>query len=138
VTEPAPATTAGGVLVAVVAAHRRGQPLHPELLALGARFAGIGRTAPVYRLLALPGEEVLRGGLVRVADGGAEVEVELFRLPVPAVGRLAVALPAPLAVGTLVLADGRSVVGIVCEGWAAGTARDVTAHGSWTAYLAAR
>jgi allophanate hydrolase len=127
----------GSVLVAVVAAHRRGQPLHGELLALGARFVQVGRTSDAYRLLALDGPGVPRGGLVRVASGGGSVEVELFALPVRALGELAVALPAPLAVGRLELADGTSVCGIVCESWAAATARDVTDHGSWPAYLAA-
>lgn len=124
------------VPVAVVAAHRRGQPLHGELLTLGARFLRVARTAPVYRLLALDGAGVARGGLVRVAVGGDSVEVELFTLAVGAVGELAVSLPSPLAVGRLALADGDSVVGLVCESWATGD--DVTAHGSWPAYLAAR
>jgi allophanate hydrolase len=127
----------GAVAVAVVAAHRREQPLHRELLALGARFVRQTRTAPLYRLLALPGDDVPRGGLVRVADGGASVEVEVFDLPVGAVGGLVMALPAPLALGTLELADGATVRGIVCESWIAGLARDVTEHGSWPAYLAA-
>jgi hypothetical protein len=124
------------VPVAVVAAHRRGYPLHGQLLTLGARFLRVGHTAPVYRLLALDGPGVARGGLVRVAEGGDSVEVELFELAVGAVGELVVSLPAPLAVGRLELADGDPVVGIVCEAWAGGT--DVTAHGSWPAYLAAR
>lgn len=122
------------VTVGVVAAHRRGQPLHGELLTLGARFLRVDRTAPVYRLIALDGPGVARGGLVRVATGGDSVEVELFELAVGAVGELAVALPAPLAVGRLALAD-ETVVGIVCESWAMGT--DITEHGSWPAYLAA-
>ncbi|GAA1843677.1 hypothetical protein GCM10009836_23810 [Pseudonocardia ailaonensis] len=125
------------VLLGVVAAHRRGQPLHEELLALGAVFARTDRTAAVYRLLALDGGGVPRGGLVRVTAGGASVEVELYRMPVPAVGRLVVSLPAPLAVGSLVLDSGRSAYGIVCESWVTATARDVTEHGSWPAYLAA-
>jgi allophanate hydrolase len=120
------------VTLAVVAAHRRGQPLHGELLTLGARFLRVDRTAPVYRLLALDGPGVARGGLVRVAEGGDAVEVELFELAVGAVGELAVALPAPLAVGRVALAT-ESVVGIVCD--SAATGRDITAHGSWPAYL---
>jgi len=124
------------VLVGVVAAHRRGQPLHHELLALGAGFVRTERTAPCYRLLALDSVDVPRGGLVRVAEGGAEVEIELYRMPVAAVGRLVVGLPAPLAVGRLALTGGGSALGIVCESWVTDTARDVTAHGSWLAYLA--
>jgi allophanate hydrolase len=126
------------VRFAVVAAHRRGQPLHHELVALGARFAQACPTAPLYRLLALPGPGVPRGGLVRVDTDGASVEVEVHRLPPPGVIRLRLALPAPLEVGEVGLADGTSVAGIVCAASALGMpgTLDVTGHGSWPAYLA--
>ncbi|MHA6780578.1 allophanate hydrolase-related protein [Pseudonocardia saturnea] len=123
----------GGVLLAVVAAHRTGQPLHPELAALGARFERCAHTAPVYRLVALPGPGVPRGGLVAVDDGGAAVEVELHRIPVAAIGELVCALPAPLGVGPVELVGG-PVLGIVCLCRPPG-ALDVSAHGSWPAYL---
>ena len=38
----------------VVGAHMLGGPLNPALLALGARFLRVIRTAPVYRMIALP------------------------------------------------------------------------------------
>jgi allophanate hydrolase len=123
----------GNVLLAVVAAHRTGQPLHPELTALGARFERCAHTAPVYRLVALPGPGVPRGGLVAVDDGGAAVEVELHRIPVAAIGELVCALPAPLGVGRVELV-GDAVLGIVCLSRPPG-ALDVSAHGSWPAYL---
>ncbi|ALE81879.1 allophanate hydrolase-related protein [Pseudonocardia sp. HH130629-09] len=119
---------------AVVAAHRRGQPLHHELLALGARFRAVRVTAPEYRLLALDGD-VPRGGLLRVGAGGAAIEVEVFDLPAAAPAGLV--LPAPLARGRVLLDDGDPVAGIVCTTATPG-ARDVTEHGSWPAYLAAR
>lgn len=123
---------------AVVAAHRRGQPLHHELLALGGRYVETCRTAPRYRLVALPGEGVSRGGLVHVVEGGASVEVEVHRLPTAGIDRLRLALPQPLGVGLLDLADGTSVAGIICAPSALdlpGTL-DVSDHGSWPAYLA--
>ena len=127
---------AAQVLLAVVAAHRTGQPLHHELLALGARFERRARTAPVYRLITLPGPGVPRGGIVLVAHGGTGVEVELHRLPTTAVGALVSRLPLPLAVGHVQLVIG-TALGIVCLGAPPG-ARDVSAHGSWPAYLASR
>jgi hypothetical protein len=123
-----------GVLLAVVAAHRTGQPLHHELVALGARFGRRAVTAPVYRLIALPGPGVPRGGIVAVPVGGVSVEVELHRLPAAALGELLRSLPAPLAVGRIELVGG-SALGIVCLGAPAG-ATDISAHGSWPAYLA--
>lgn len=121
------------VLLGVVAAHRTGQPLHRELLALGAQFERVALTAPVYRLIALPGADVLRGGIVAVSDGGVAVEVELHRLPTAAVGTLLCALPAPLAVGRVELAGG-SALGIVCVAEPAGSV-DISVYRSWPAYL---
>jgi hypothetical protein len=122
------------VLLAVVAAHRTGQPLHHEIAALGARLVRRARTAPSYRLIALPGPGVPRGGIVAVPTGGTEVEVELHRLPTSAVGALVCRLPPPLAVGAVALVDGLAL-GIVCVRAPAG-ARDISGHGSWPAYLA--
>ena len=123
------------VPLAVVAAHRTRQPLHPELVALGARPAGVAVTAPVYRLVALPGPGTPRGGLVEVGAGGHPIEVELHEVPTACVGTLLSALPAPLALGTVRLAD-RDVLGVVCTS-APAAAVDVSAWRSWPAYLAA-
>jgi hypothetical protein len=125
------------VLFAVAAAHRVGQPLNPELVALGGRFVRSATTAPVYRMIALPagGAGVARGGIVRVPAGGAAIEVELHQLPRSGVDGLAGALPAPLAIGTVELAGGPDEIGIVCT-FAPNGALDISAHGSWPAYLA--
>jgi allophanate hydrolase len=128
-----------GTLFAVVAAHRTGQPLHAELVAVGGRFVRCAATAAVYRLLALPGGAggVARGGIVRVPSGGAAVEVELHELPGDGVQALARVLPEPLAIEPVQLASGSPAVGIICRRRPVG-ALDITEHGSWPAYLAAR
>jgi len=129
----APCRAVATVVLAVVAAHRTGQPLPPELVALGATFDRMALTAPVYRMIALPGPGVPRGGIV--AGGGASVEVELHELPVAALGELLCALPAPLAVGRVALLDS-SVLGMVCAATPPGSV-DISAHRSWPRYLAA-
>ena len=123
------------VVLAVVAAHRTGQPLNSELVALGARFAGVAVTAPTYRLVALPSPGVPRGGLVAVGTGGHAIEVELHELPTAVLGELLATLPAPLALGRIQLPEGE-VLGMVCAN-APAEAVDVSAWGSWPAYLAA-
>jgi len=130
-----PVVGAPTVALAVVAAHRIGQPLHPELVALGATFDRVARTAPVYRLIALPGPGVPRGGIVAAGAGGASVEVELHELPTTSLGDLLAALPAPLALGRIHLLDGE-VLGMVCTVTPTGSV-DISAWGSWPAYLAA-
>jgi allophanate hydrolase len=123
------------VSLAVVAAHRTGQPLHSQLLALGSSFVRVALTAPVYRLIALPGPGVPRGGIVATAVGGTSVEVELHEIPVAALGELLCALPSPLALGRVQLLD-EVVLGMVCASTPTGSV-DISSHRSWLRYLAA-
>jgi allophanate hydrolase len=123
------------VLLAVVGAHRTGQPLHPELVACGAEPVGPVWTAKSYRLFALDDG---RPGLVRVTSDGAAVEVELHRIPAAGVGTLLAGIPAPLGLGRIELADGRSVTGFLAESYAVAGAEDITGYGSWPAYLGAQ
>jgi len=128
-----------GVLLAVAGAHLAGQPLHGDLVARGGRLAAVTRTAAVYRMVALPrcaDVPVPRPGLIRDPVGGGAVEVEVYRLPVAAVGSLLLTVAPPLAIGTVTLADGTDVVGFVCEGYAAESAPDITRYGGWRSYLA--
>ncbi|WP_369239172.1 allophanate hydrolase [Streptomyces sp. R21] len=120
--------------VAVVGAHLSGQPLNPQLLALGATLDRTTTTAPVYRLHALPTVPP-KPGLVHVGEGGAAIEAEVWRLPAEGLGRLLAALPRPMALGQVELADGSSVPGFLCEPAALPDAPDITTHGGWRAYL---
>jgi allophanate hydrolase len=130
--EEPPATTDDGITVAVFGAHLRGQPLHPQLLAWGARFVAPCITAPVYRMHRI--EAPMRPGLVRVTQGGAGISGELWHLPAAGFGRLVASVLPPLAIGTVALADGAAVSGFVCEPYAA--SEDITAFGDWRTYLA--
>ncbi|WP_449350117.1 allophanate hydrolase [Streptomyces shaanxiensis] len=120
--------------LAVVGAHLTGQPLNPQLLALGARLDRTTTTAPVYHLHALRTDPP-KPGLVHVGDGGAEIEVEVWRLPADGLGRLLTLLPRPMTLGKVQLADGSEVPGFLCEPSALVNAADITAHGGWRPYL---
>jgi allophanate hydrolase len=122
--------------LAVVGAHLSGLPLNHQLTDLGATRIEATRTAPAYRLYALPGTTPRKPGLLRVADGGVAVEVELWALPMENVGSFLAGIPAPLGLGTLALADGRAVHGFLCEPAALAGAEDVSRFGGWRAYLA--
>ncbi|MFE1317027.1 allophanate hydrolase [Kitasatospora phosalacinea] len=125
------------VRLAVFGAHLTGQPLNGQLTALGGRFAAEVRTAPEYRMYALDTAPP-KPGLVRVAAGGAALAGELWELPAAGLGALLAALPHPMALGPVRLADGASVPGFLCEPAALAGAVDVTASGGWTAHLASR
>ncbi|CAG7656825.1 allophanate hydrolase [Actinacidiphila bryophytorum] len=120
--------------LAVVGAHLSGQPLNPQLLALGARLAAETTTAPDYRLYALDTVPP-KPGLVRVPAGGAAVEAEVWELAPAALGALLAALPRPMALGRVALRDGEEVTGFLCEPAAVAGARDITEFGGWRGYL---
>jgi allophanate hydrolase len=122
--------------IAVVGAHLTGLPLNHQLTARGARFVQRCRTAPCYRLFALPNTTPPKPGLARHEQGQA-IEVELWDLPEAAVGSFVAEIAAPLGLGTLELEDGRRVKGFICEPYALEGARDITEYGGWRAFLAA-
>jgi len=128
-----PVATEDRVSIAVVGAHMSGLPLNSQLVELGGRLESTGRTAPVYRFYA--GGPPQRPGLVRVADGGGAIELEVWSLPAARVGSLLRKIPAPLGLGTVTLADGSGVHGFLCEGHATAGADDITSLGGWRAYL---
>jgi allophanate hydrolase len=127
--------TAATLPIAVVGAHLAGLPLNGQLTERGATLREAATTAPHYRLFALPNTTPPKPGLLRVADGGAAIAVEIWDMPITAVGSFLALIPPPLGLGSLELADGRHVHGFVCEAHAVAGARDVTAFGGWRAFL---
>ena len=130
--------TLQSISVAVVGAHLSGQPLHRELVELGARLELSTRTAPRYRLYALAGTVPAKPGLVRTSAPAGAIELEVYRLDAAAFGQFVSAVGAPLGIGNLELEDGRWVKGFLCEAHATEGATDITHFGGWRAYLASR
>ena len=121
----------GWTEIAVFGAHLAGQPLNPALAALGARFVRACRTAPAYRMLALPGTPA-RPALVR-SEGGAALDGEVWALPSPAVAAFLGSIAPPLGLGTILLDDGPAL-GFIAEAGAEGT--DISRYGGWRAWRA--
>lgn len=132
---PTAAAAPAALAIAVCGGHMAGLPLNHELTARGASLLARTRTAPSYRLYALAGFSPPRPGLVRDPSGGS-IAVEVWSLPLAEVGIFLAGVPAPLAIGSLELADGTWVKGFVCEGHAIAGALDITALGGWRAWLA--
>lgn len=123
------------VSVAVCGAHLSGLPLNAQLTSRAATLEKSTTTAPQYRLYALPGTVPPKPGLVRVAENGAAIAVEVWRLPARAYGSFVAGIPSPLGIGTLTLADGSNVQGFLCEASAVSGARDITSFGGWRAFM---
>ncbi len=125
----------GLVRVAVCGAHLSGLPLNGQLTQRDARLVQTTFSAPCYKLVALPGGPPYRPGMVRVAKGGAAIELEVWEMPATAFGSFVAGIPAPLGIGSIELADASTVLGFVCEAVAAEQAQDISHFGGWRAYL---
>lgn len=136
-TPVAPTTApAGWIELCVVGAHMSGLPLNTELTGLGGVFLREVQTESSYRLFALDGGPPKRPGLLRVASGeGHSIAAEVWALTAESFGRFVAAIPPPLGIGTLLLADGTTPKGFLVEPEATRAARDISSTGSWRSYL---
>ncbi|WP_017936332.1 allophanate hydrolase [Nocardioides sp. Iso805N] len=133
------------MVVAVAGAHLGGQPLNPDLVARGGVFLELTSTASDYRMYLVDGP-LPRPGLTRVpgsaADGaagsGGGLEVELWSLPIASVGGFLATIAAPLGLGPVELADGRTVTGFICSADGVDPTREITEYGGWRAWLGSR
>lgn len=133
---PLAADSSDEIPIAVVGAHLSGMVLNSELKALNGQLIEATRTAADYKLYALKTTPP-KPGMLRVEAGkGASIELEIWSLSSSAFGKFVNAIPAPMAIGTVRLADGRSVKGFLVEPEVLGEARDITAYGGWRKYMA--
>jgi allophanate hydrolase len=123
------------IRLAVVGAHLQGMPLHWQLTSRDAVLVDTTTTAPTYRLYAMANSTPPKPALIH-DDSGAAIAVEVYELSAAAFGSFTAEVPAPLAIGTVTLADGSSVKGFVAEPRAITGAEDITALGGWRAYIA--
>ncbi|ROR06335.1 allophanate hydrolase [Erwinia sp. JUb26] len=123
------------VRVAVVGAHLTGMPLNHQLTRRDAVLIEETTTAACYRLYALANTTPAKPGLAK-DSAGAAIIVELWDIPLARFGEFVAEIPAPLGIGTLELADGRTVKGFICEPAALAEATEITAFGGWRNWLA--
>ena len=134
---PAPSAVARSdrARLVVCGAHLDGLALNWQLRQRGGRLLEATRSAPAYRLYALAGGPPLRPGMLRVAEGGAAIAVEVWELPSAELGSFLTGIPAPLGLGKVELEDGRWETGFICDAYGLAGAEDITAFGGWRAWL---
>jgi len=129
----------GFVEVAVLGAHLSGMPLNHQLTSRGAYLRETTRTSPEYRFYALANSTPPKPGLEHVPGlQGPGIEVEIWAIPETEFGSFVAAIPAPLGIGTAMLASGRQVKSFIAEPYALASAIDITKFGGWRAYIASR
>ncbi len=133
--QPAPASPRG-VLVSVVGAHLSGQPLNHQLTSRWAKLVRTCCTAADYRLYALANTKPPKPGLVRTPGfAGPGIETEVWEMSYAAFGEFVAEVPAPMGIGNVVLEDGSSVKGFLCEVAALDGAEDISSYRGWRAFL---
>lgn len=132
-----PATVARNDMARVVVcgAHLDGLPLNWQLKQRGARLIEATQSSPDYQLYALAGGPPFRPGMVRVAEAGVTIAVEVWELPSAELGSFLSGIPAPLGLGKVQLADGRWETGFICEAYGLQGAENISHFGGWRAYM---
>ncbi|GCD55998.1 allophanate hydrolase [Acetobacter pasteurianus] len=127
------------MLLAVVGAHLKGFPLHWQLEQEHAVLRNTTRTAPDYRLFALPNATPPKPGLVREQGfEGNGLEVEVYELDAAGFGRFVASVPQPMSIGRITLEDGKEVCGFLCSEAVARSGTDITETGGWRYYMQTR
>jgi gamma-glutamylcyclotransferase (GGCT)/AIG2-like uncharacterized protein YtfP len=123
-----------GVRLAVNGTLMRGLALNGNLLAAGATFVRETTTSASYRLWSI-GDRY--PAMIRVAQGGAAIVVEVWDVPDAGLAAILLGEPAGLCVGKVRLADGEETLGMLGEPLLCEGQREITQYGGWRAYVAA-
>ncbi len=121
--------------ILVCGAHLSGLPLNWQLIERGATLKQVIDTAPIYRMYVIAGGPPLRPGLVRDEKKGAAIAAEVWSLPAENFGSFVENIPSPLGIGKVVLSNGLTVSGFICEPMGLEGAIEITSFGGWRAWL---
>ena len=113
----------------------RGLELNPNMINAGAVFVRETTTAPSYRLWSIDDRHP---AMIRVAQGGAAIAVEVWDVPDAGLAPILLAEPRGLCVGKVFLADGEETLGVLGEPVLCEGQREITQYGGWRAYMASR
>jgi hypothetical protein len=111
----------------------RGLALNPNLLNVGATFNCETTTEPAYRLWTIDDKYP---AMMRVAEGGAAIAVEVWDVPLAGLGMVLMNEPPGLAIGKVKLVDGEIVLGVIGEPLTIEGMPEITRFRGWRAYQA--
>ena len=121
--------------VVVCGAHMKDLPLNWQLTCRGAVLKSVTTTVKGYRLYKLPGDNPMRPALIASQENGVAIDVEVWSMPTSNLGGFVAAIPAPLGLGKVTLADGQVTTGFICEHGAISESEDISQLGGWRKYL---
>jgi len=126
--------------IAVAGLHLKGEPLNYQLTELGAIFHSNEQTAPNYKMFLIKGGKLDKPGLARVSKEalGNSYHIELWEMPITAVGDFINLIPHPLGIGNIELKDKTWVKGFICEPNVIFDDIDISNYSSWINYIEER
>lgn len=127
--QPLPIIDTATTVIAVCGLHLKGYPLEQQMLQFDATYLETTKTSQNYRLLKIE-DGLTRPGLLYSEDEGVAIEVDLWAMPKEKVAEFLNVVKAPLALGKVMLQDGREVIGFVCGAYSE-SYTDITSSGGW-------
>lgn len=121
------------VKLAVNGTLMRGLELNKNMLSAGAQFLHESRTEPAYRLWSINDRHP---AMLRVAEGGLSVEVEVWNVPPEGLANILLQEPPGLSIGKVKLHDGETVLGVLGEQILCVSGKEITEFGGWRKYIA--
>ena len=110
----------------------RGLELNKNLLTVGATFVCEATTEPTYRLFSI---DDVHPAMMRVAEGGKAIAVEVWAVPPAGLARILLQEPPGLCIGKLRLDDSTEILGVVGEAICCKSGKDITQYGGWRNYI---
>jgi len=124
--------TQNTVELAVNGGLMRGMRSEHAMVDAGAQFIREARTAPCYRLYTINDRHP---AMLRVADEGAAITLEIWALPPAGFIKILKREPQGLSVGHVQLGDGSWTLGVIGEPILCDGKTDISCFGGWRAYL---
>jgi len=113
----------------------RGLELNKNLLNVNATFNREDKTDSNYRIWSI---NDVHPGMYRVKSGGASVELEVWDVPADGLVNVLLSEPPGLSVGTVHLADGSKLLGVLAEPYLTEGMVEITNFGGWRKYIASK
>ena len=123
------------LLLAVNGTLMRGLELENNLKEVGAFFIKESKTEKAYRLYSINDKYP---AMIKVANGGNTVDVELYAISDEGVKQVLAKEPPGLTIKEITLIDGASVLGVVGEDDIIKGQKEITSYGGWRNYIAKR
>jgi hypothetical protein len=98
-------------------------------------FVAEAFTAPAYRLWSIADRHP---AMMRFNQGGREIALEIWSVPLSRLGEILQSEPPGLCVGKILLSDQREVLGVLGEPFLCDGQPEITGYGGWRGYTASR